>query len=332
MSENVEEQAEDIESTEPEKKPLWLLIEENLLELDPQNMSAGNREQTIQRIAGELDKTGYNVSLHGGNILQLRRALDEMAKAGRPLMKDFNDAISALSLEDVVDPIAATSKLVRELGEAWPKLRGSERKADVRRIVEETRLDLLIAKAKSLSGDEGIRYLIEEEVVSDVITESLGINEEKLGQVNAEIEKERAEKGRVETLLEAVEGKSNEEKVKHLLGNSVSEQLIIEMAGVDQSAIDGVKKAMEAELKEKQRLEEEAAAKKKAEAAGPSLEDIPPDQMLEYIEGIREILEFSDQEKDIRVMCEQSAIPTSLVDIAVSEPEKLDELEKAAEG
>jgi len=42
--------------------------------------------------------------------------------------------------------------------------------------------------------------------------------------------------------------------------------------------------------------------------------------------------EFSDKEKDIRIMCEQSAIPKCLVDIAVSEPEKLDELEKEAEG
>jgi hypothetical protein len=80
-----------------------------------------------------------------------------------------------------------------------------------------------------------------------------------LEQVNAEVEKERAERARVETLLEAVEGKSNEEKVKHLLANNVSEKLIIEMAEVDQGAVDGVKKAIEAELKEKQRLEEEAA-------------------------------------------------------------------------
>ena len=43
-------------------------------------------------------------------------------------------------------------------------------------------------------------------------------------------------------------------------------------------------------------------------------------------------MEFSDQEKEIRVMCEQSSIPVALVDIAVSEPEKLDELEKKAEG
>jgi hypothetical protein len=104
------------------------------------------------------------------------------------------------------------------------------------------------------------------------------------------------------------------------------------MAKVDPGVIGSVKQAMEEELKEKQRLEEEEAAKKKAEAAGPSLEEIPPDQMLEYIESIREILEFSDVEKEIRVMCEQSSIPNCLVDIAVSEPGRLDELEKKAEG
>ena len=166
----------------------------------------------------------------------------------------------------------------------------------------------------------------------EVLTKALDITGEKLEQVNTEMEKERTERARVETLLEAVEGKSNEEKVKHLFENNVSEELIIEMAKVDQGAIDGVKQAMEAELKEKQRLEEEAAARKKEEAAGPSLENISPDEMLEHIEAIREILEFSDQEKEIRVMCEQSSIPKSLVDIAVSEPDRLDELEKEAEG
>jgi hypothetical protein len=104
------------------------------------------------------------------------------------------------------------------------------------------------------------------------------------------------------------------------------------MAQVGQDTINGVKKAMEAELKEKQRLEEEAAARKKEAVAGPSLEEIPPDEMLEHIEAIREIMEFSDKEKEIRVMCEQSSIPKCLVDIAVSEPERLDQLEKEAEG
>ena len=137
---------------------------------------------------------------------------------------------------------------------------------------------------------------------------------------------------RVAKLLEAVEGKSDEEKVKHLFENNVTEELIIEMAKVDPGAIDGAKKAMEEELKEKQRLEEEAAAKKKAEAAGPALGDIPADEMLDHIEAIREIMEFSDQEKEIRVMCDQSSIPKALVDIAVSDPDKFDELEKEAEG
>ncbi|MFC1896585.1 hypothetical protein ACFL0Q_08015 [Thermodesulfobacteriota bacterium] len=89
---------------------------------------------------------------------------------------------------------------------------------------------------------------------------------------------------------------------------------------------------MEAELKEKQKLEEEAAARKKAEAAGPPLEEIPLDERLAHIEAIREILEFSDKEKEIRTMCEQSSIPKCLVDIAISEPDRLDELEKEAGG
>jgi hypothetical protein len=315
-----------------EKKPLWLLIEENILELDSQDLSEENLEASIQRIAGELDNTGYNVSHHGGNMLQLRWAMNETHKVGRPLMKDFNTAIAALTLEDVADPYFVTNKLIRDIGKTWPKLKRSERRPDVIRIVEKTKLDLLITKAKGLPDDEGIRLLIEEQVAPEVITNALDITGEKLEQVNTEMEKERAESTRVATLLEAVEGTSNEEKVKHLFLNNVSEKLIIEMAKVDQDTINGVKQAMEAELKEKQRLEEEAAARKKEKAAGPSLEDIAPDEMLEHIEAIREIMEFSDQEKEIRVMCEQSSIPKCLVEIAVSEPDRLDELEKKAEG
>ncbi|MGD8740082.1 MAG: hypothetical protein PVG34_07185, partial [Desulfobacterales bacterium] len=245
---------------------------------------------------------------------------------------DFNAAIEALTLEDVADPYSATDKIIGDIAKTWPKLKKSERRADVIRIVERTKLELLIAKAKDLPDDEGIRLLIEEKVDPDVITGGLDITGEKLKQVNTEMEKERAERKRVATLLEAVEGKPNDEKVKHLLTNNVSEQLIIEMAKVDQDAIDGAKQAMEAELKEKQRLAEEEAARKKEAAAGPALEDISPDEMLDHIEAIREIMEFSDQEKEIRVMCEQSSIPKCLVDIAVSEPDRLDVLEKEAEG
>jgi hypothetical protein len=319
-------------SDETKKKPLWLSIEENVLEFGSQGLSGQDLEASIQRIAGELDNAGYNVSHHGGNMLQLRFAMNETRRVGRPLMKDFNAAIAALTLEDVADPYLVADKLVRDLGKTWPRFRDSERRPEVIRIVEKTKLDLLIAKAKGLPDDEGIRMLIEEKVAPEVITSAMNITAEKLKQVNTEMEKERAERARVAKLLEAVEGKSQDEKVKHLLTNNVSEKMIIEMAKVDQGAIDGVKQAMEAELKEKQRLAEEEAARKKAEAAGPSLEDIPPEEILEHIEAIREIMEFSDVEKEIRVMCEQSSIPKALVDIAVSEPDKLDQLEKEAQG
>jgi hypothetical protein len=314
------------------KKPLWLHIEENILGLDSQDLSGAKFEESVQRIAGELDNAGFNVSHHGGNLLQLRWALNETRKVGRPLMEDINAAISAYTLEDVADPYLATNTLISDIGKTWPELKKSERRSDVIQMVEKTKLDLFIAKAKELPGDEGIRLLIEDKVAPEVITSAMDITEEKLQQVNTQMEEERAERARVETLLGKVEGKPNEEKVKHLIENNVAEELIIEMAGVDQSAIDAVKQAMEEELKEKQRLADEEAAQKKEAAAGPTLENIPSDEMLDYIESIREIMEFSDQEKEIRVMCEQSSIPKSLVDIAVSEPEKLDELEKAAEG
>jgi len=319
-------------SDEAKKKPLWLSIEENILELDSQDLAGGDLEASIQQIAGKLDDAGYNVSRHGGNLLQLRWAINEAHKIGRPLMQDFNNAITALKLEDVADPYAATNKIIGDIGKTWPEFKRSERRADVIGFIEKKRLDLLVAKAKGLPDDEGIRFLIKEKVASEVITRALDITADKLKQVNTEMEKEHAERARVTTLLNAVEGKSNEEKVKHLFANNVSEKLIIEMAKVDRGAIDAVKQAMEAELKEKQRLEEEAAARKKAEAAGPALEEIPPDAMLEYIESIREIMEFSDKEKEIRVMCAQSSIPQSLVDIAVSDPARLDELEKKAQG
>ncbi len=315
-----------------EKKPLWLLIEENIFALDSQDLSDNNQEASIQRLAVELDNTGYNVSRHGGNMIELRRAVKDTINAGRPLMKDFNTALAALTLEDVADPYSATNKLLGDIGRTWPKLRSSECRPVVIDFVEKTKLNLLIAKAKGLPDDDGIRLLIEEKVAPGVISAAFEITDEKLKQVNADMEKERAERARVTGLLKAVDGKPAEEKVKHLLENTVSEELIIEMAKVDQGVIDSVKQAMEDELKEKQRLAEEEAARKKEAAAGPALEDIPSEEMLDYIESIREIMEFSDKEKEIRVMCDQSSIPKSLVDIAVLEPDKFDELEKEAEG
>jgi len=312
------------------KTPLWLLIEENILALGSSEL--GNLEPAIQKIAGELDNAGHNVSKHGGNLLQVRWAVEKARKAGSPLLKDFNAKVEAFTLDDVADPFAATTKLLDDMGGTWPELRTPDRRADVVQIVEKAKLNLIIDKAKGMSGDDGIRMLLEDEIAEEDIVSGLEISQEKLEEVKEVIKKERAERARVEGLLEKVADKSDEEKVRHLFDNDVAEALIIEIAGVDQAAIDAAKKAMEEELKEKQRLAEEEAARKKKEAEGPSLDDISPDDMAYFIDSIREIMEFSEEEKEIRVMCEQSSIPKALVDIAVSDPDKLDELEKSAQG
>ena len=314
------------------KRPLWFLIEESILELTDQDLQDSSLERTTHQIAVDLDGTGYNVSKEAGHMLQLRAAIAARRDVGRPLLKDFNDALAALKLEDVTDPYAAAVKLIGEVGAAWPKLKASDRKPDVLKIVKRTKLDLLIARAKELGGEPGVRFLIEEKVARGVIVEALGISDEEFGRVNAAVEAERAERARVRKLVEEAEGKSDEDKIKDLINNNVADDLIAEIAGVGQDLVAKVKKLMEKELEEKARLAEEEAARKQKEAEGPPLEEIPSDQLLEYIESIREIMEFSDKEDEIRTMCQQSSIPMSIVEIAVSEPAKLDELEAGAGG
>jgi len=315
-----------------EKQPLWLSIEEKILALDSLDLAGDNLEAAVQKIAGELDDDGYKVSSLGGNMLELRFALDKAVQVGHPMLKDLNGAVGAYTLEDVEDAYGATNKLLGDLGATWPKMTKAAHRVDVIAMVEAARLDLMVAKAKDMPDDQGIRMLIGDNVAFDVISARMEITAEEVEEVNKAIEAEKAEEARILGLLEKVADKSDDEKVRHLFANDVAEPLIVSVAKIGQDAIDTVKKAMEEELKEKERLAAEAAAKKKAEAEGPSLEDITPEDMLDHIEAIREIMEFSDQEKEIRVMCEQSSIPKALVDIAVTEPAKLDELEKQAEG
>ncbi len=313
-------------------RPLWLSIEDRISSVAANDLSPGSLEKTIKKTAVELDGAGFNVSTNAGYMLQLRSAFNDRVEAGRPLMEDFNSAVGALTLDDVIDPYKATVALINKVGEAWPGLKESSRRPDVRRIVNRTRLDLLIARAKELGGDPGIRLLIGEDVESAVIIERLVIAEDEFARVNSAVEAERAERARVQGLIQEVQDKTDEDKVKHLISGNVTDELILELGGFDQGLIGSVRQSMEEEMKEKQRLAEEEAARKKAEADGPSLDAIPPDELLELIESIREILEFSDKENEIRSMCEQSSIPKALVEIAVSEPDKLDELEEKAGG
>lgn len=320
------------ENEAAEKNPLWLGIEEKISQVGLQGLSGDKLEASIQKMARDLDGAGYNVSRLGGNMLELRWAAAKALKVGRPLMGDLSSALAAFSLEDVMDPYGATNTLIGNLGKTWPVLEKASSRPDVIALIAAKKLELLIAKAKTLPDDKGIRLLIEEKVEDEVITDALEISTEKLAEVHAAIKAEIAERKRVLSLLEAVAGKSDEEKVRHLFAKEVSEALIVSIAKIGQAAIDSVKAAMEAEIAEKQRLAEEAAAKKKAEAEGPALEDMSPEEMAAHIEAIREIQEFSDQEKEIRTMCEQSSIPKALVDIAVSDPAKFDELEKQVAG
>lgn len=313
------------------QKPLWLEIEEGILGLSEADLQDGNKEEAVRKISRQLDDKGFNATHTGGHLLDLRWALDTRRQVGRPLMGDLNAALGRLTLENVANPHKATMEIIRELGKTWPILRGAEQIRDVGRIVTETRLNLLVGKARGMEGDRGVRFLREQAVADADILEGLGITADELARVDAAIAAEKAEIRRVKELLAGVADRPEQDRVRHLLNNDVAENLVVEIAGIEESAIEAAKAAMEEEIREKQRLAEEEAARKRAEAEGPALEDIPADEMLEHIEAVREILDFSDQEKEIRIMCEQSGVPKALVDIAVSDPDRLDELEEKAE-
>ncbi len=313
-------------------EPLWLCIERKIAGLGDGDLSAGKLQSTLGRLAGEFDQGGMNFSKNAGRVMLLRASLKSRAEVGRPFLRDFDAAVATLTLDDVADLRNAYLKVIGAVGETWPGMKLSERRGDVETIVKQTRIDLLVARAKELGDDAGVRYLIEAGLKPKLIAGSLGITDEEYARVKAELDAELAERTRVAGLLDEVDGKPDDERIKHLINGKVAEDLLLEMAGVDQAALDAVKQAMEEELAEAARKAEEEAALKQAEADGPPLDQIPNDEMLEYIESIREILEFSSEEKEIRTMCGQSSIPKSLVDVAVTEPDKLDELESGAEG
>lgn len=319
-------------SAATQTQPLWLSIETRIGELDAAAFGAGAKEATVQKLAEILDGEGYNVSRHAANMLMLRRAVDERDRVGRSLITDYNTAIEALALEDLVNPIQATIALSHRVGDDWPEFLDLDRRRDLRVIVDAKRLDLMIARANEIGGDLGVRYLMENEIPEPTILERLAIDQAKLDAVKKELAAELAEIARVKGLLKEVEGQSDDAKAKFLINKDVADESIIAIAGLGQEAIDLAKKAMEQEMAEKARLAAEAEAAKKAAAEGPKLEDIPADEMAEHIEAIREIMEFSDDPDEIRTMCEQSSLPKALVEVAVTDAAKFDELEAAAEG
>ena len=95
------------------KEPLWILIEKQIQGYSDEDFSEANRLEAARKIAEELDQTGYNVSKSGGNWLRLRAALDARDRVGRQFMQDFEQAVSALGLNDIDDTYAAAMKIIR---------------------------------------------------------------------------------------------------------------------------------------------------------------------------------------------------------------------------
>ncbi len=313
-------------------RPLWLVIEEKIAGLSDADLADDARERTVHRLAGELDEVGFNVSRHAGNLIALRQAIGARARVGRPMLHEFNEAVEALTLDDLADTYVAGLAVVRKIGAAWPEIEDVDRRDGILEIVEGRKLDLLVAKAKAMDGDKGTRLLIAEGVDPATIMDRLELTDAAFNAVTAAIAAEEAERVRIGKLMAEVADKGPVDQAKQLITHDVDDADIVAVAGLEQSAIDAAREAMAEELREKQRKAEEAAAAKKAAAEGPALDAIPPEEMLEHIESIREIMEFSEDPDEIRTMCEQSNIPKSLVDAVVGNPDKLDELEKAAGG
>ena len=87
------------------QRPLWLRIEDKILEYAGQDFNEAQQEDLIQKIAAELELKG------GGQWLHLRMALGERVEKGSSLAKQFNDSLSALELADVEDTYQAMMKL-----------------------------------------------------------------------------------------------------------------------------------------------------------------------------------------------------------------------------
>ena len=103
-------------SNDTAKDPLWLAMERKILEYAAQDSSGSNLESVLQTIAIDLDQSGYNVSLHGGNMLQLRWAIEEKNRNGKPLLQDLNRAIKNLTFEDVENTKKAVSNVINAVG------------------------------------------------------------------------------------------------------------------------------------------------------------------------------------------------------------------------
>ena len=73
------------------------------------------------------------------------------------------------------------------------------------------------------------------------ILQGLGIDQAKLAEVDAVLAAKRAEFKRVSELFVDVEDQDMNERIRHLINKDAAEELIMQVAGVDQAAIDAAR-------------------------------------------------------------------------------------------
>ena len=84
-----------------EKKPLWLSIEENILGLGSQDLSAANLEASIQRVAGELDNVKAGFEGYTGRIEALRARILALLPDVQLARSDASQQLQQLALKEL---------------------------------------------------------------------------------------------------------------------------------------------------------------------------------------------------------------------------------------
>ena len=95
-----------------EKKPLWLSIEERVLQLDSQDFSGDNLETSIQRIAGELDDAGV-ITVLQREANRRRDTIAELKQVNRPEMLTKEEAELAI-LEGYLPQLLSREEIAEE--------------------------------------------------------------------------------------------------------------------------------------------------------------------------------------------------------------------------
>ena len=148
-----------LENTIEEKEPLWMLIEKEIQKYTDEDFTEANSLETSRKIGEEIDKTGYNVSKHGGNWMRLTAAVKARNRVGRPFIQDFDQAVSGLGLDDIKDSYTTAMKIIRDLGDNKCQDKRIKNDIDIKEAEAETEENKI--EIKIISADPDIEFLVE---------------------------------------------------------------------------------------------------------------------------------------------------------------------------